>query len=87
MKPLSALRELVSFTVPNTKTRPIASLAISRPDWLPSQFSDEKVKANEIVATCFLGPFIDVDIMDDREMLAQYQDIAELGPQVRVIHD
>ena len=83
LRPLLALRELISFQVPNTKNRPIATLAIERVDWLPTTFTDEKNKANEIVATCFLGPFIDLNIMDDKEMIAQYQDIAELGPQIR----
>ena len=83
LRPLLALRELISFQVPNTKHRPIATLTVERADWLPCQFTDEKNKASEIVATCFLGPFVDVNIMDDKDLLSQYADIAELGPQVR----
>ena len=65
LRPLKALRELISWSLPNTKSRPICTLVVERADWLPTHFTFEKNKANEIVSTSFLGPFIDVNIMDD----------------------
>ena len=84
IRPLACLKDLVSFMVPNTKIRPIATLLPARFDWLPNDFINEKAKANEIVATCFLGPFINVDIMDDWQLLEQYKDITELTPPIRM---
>ena len=48
-RPITALCELVNFTIPGQKVRPIANLIVQRPDWFVSE-TKTALTANETAA-------------------------------------
>ena len=67
VRPISALRELVSFIKPATKIRPIANLIIKRPDWFLAQPKTSFV-GNETFSKSYLGAFLGVSVFDDQRL-------------------
>ena len=48
-RPITALCELVNFTIPGQKVRPVANLIVVRPDWFVSE-TKTSLTANETAA-------------------------------------
>ena len=71
VRPISALRELVSFVKPATKIRPIANLIIKRPDWFIAEPKTSFV-ANETFSKSYLGAFLGVSVFDDRRLSSNF---------------
>lgn len=82
IRPVAALRELVSFVIPKTKVRPVATLIVNRSDWYVTDLKTGYT-ANETSSKSFLGAFLGVSIFDDREMLGQFETVQELNSEAR----